>query len=104
MKDLSKYSYAELQELQRDIDRELGARRSETVKELRKQFQALAKESGIPLEEIIPPRMVASSKRKTAMYRHPEDPGKTWAGRGRQPFWVKEYLAQGGDLRDLRVD
>jgi DNA-binding protein H-NS len=28
-------------------------------------------------------------------YRHPDDPGRVWSGRGKTPRWVAELLAQG---------
>ena len=37
-----------------------------------------------------------------AVYRHPDDPSKTWSGRGRRPGWVNEALDAGRSLDDLR--
>jgi DNA-binding protein H-NS len=36
-------------------------------------------------------------------YRNPEKPSETWAGRGRQPAWVKLLLSLGMRLEDLTI-
>lgn len=40
------------------------------------------------------------AKPKDAGYRHP-DTGLTWSGRGKQPAWVRTWLASGKSLADL---
>jgi len=36
-------------------------------------------------------------------YRNPKDPDETWAGRGKQPRWVKERLRSGKKLADFLI-
>jgi len=36
-------------------------------------------------------------------FRNPEPPHQTWSGRGRQPRWVRELLAAGKTIDDLRI-
>jgi DNA-binding protein H-NS len=36
-------------------------------------------------------------------YRNPAPPHQTWAGRGRQPRWVRELLSAGKTIDDLRI-
>lgn len=36
-------------------------------------------------------------------YRHPDDPGKVWSGRGKTPAWVTELVAQ-GRLERARIE
>lgn len=36
-------------------------------------------------------------------YRHPDDPDKTWSGKGRTPKWIQEWEQQGGDREALRA-
>ena len=36
-------------------------------------------------------------------FRNPEPPHQTWSGRGHQPRWVRELLAAGKSLDDLRI-
>ena len=48
------------------------------------------------------------SSRKTpskvpAKYKNPNDPSKTWTGRGRKPKWVEELLEKGKTLESLAI-
>jgi DNA-binding protein H-NS len=36
-------------------------------------------------------------------YQNPELPSETWAGRGRQPYWIKAQLSLGTRLEDLAI-
>ena len=36
-------------------------------------------------------------------FRNPEPPHQTWSGRGHQPGWVRELLAAGKTIDDLRI-
>jgi DNA-binding protein H-NS len=36
-------------------------------------------------------------------FRNPEPPHQTWSGRGKQPHWIRELLARGKYLHDLRI-
>jgi DNA-binding protein H-NS len=36
-------------------------------------------------------------------YRNPDSPSETWAGRGRQPQWVKMQLRSGNRLDDFLI-
>lgn len=40
---------------------------------------------------------------KPARYANPKDPVQTWSGFGRQPDWVKDYVAAGGNKDDLLI-
>jgi DNA-binding protein H-NS len=37
-------------------------------------------------------------------YRNPQNAAETWAGRGRQPRWVRTHLRSGKKLEDLRIE
>lgn len=39
-----------------------------------------------------------------AKYRNSIDPSQTWSGKGRKPEWVNTYLANGGELENLRIE
>jgi DNA-binding protein H-NS len=36
-------------------------------------------------------------------FRNPADPSETWAGRGKQPRWLKAALKKGKNLEDFRI-
>jgi DNA-binding protein H-NS len=37
-------------------------------------------------------------------YRNPERPKETWAGRGKQPRWLKAQLISGKKLDDFKIE
>jgi DNA-binding protein H-NS len=37
-------------------------------------------------------------------YRNPQNAAQTWAGRGKQPRWVRAQLRSGKKLEDLRIE
>jgi DNA-binding protein H-NS len=37
-------------------------------------------------------------------FQNPDDPLKTWSGRGRSPRWVVELLAAGRRLEEFRIE
>jgi DNA-binding protein H-NS len=37
-------------------------------------------------------------------YQNPQNAAETWAGRGKQPRWVRAQLRSGKKLDDLRID
>lgn len=42
------------------------------------------------------PRSPATQARKAPLrFRHPDDPGLVWSGRGKTPLWVRDLQAQG---------
>lgn len=98
--DLSKLSIEELQTLAQDIETEIVTRRAAEKERVLNQMRELAASLGMTLEELVrgergvgaaaPPR-----------YRHPDNPGLTWSGRGKRPTWVNEALASGKTLDDL---
>ena len=36
-------------------------------------------------------------------FRNPNPPHQTWAGRGKQPYWLRELLATGKTIEDFRI-
>lgn len=36
-------------------------------------------------------------------FRNAEPPHQTWSGRGRQPHWMRELLARGKSIEDVRI-
>lgn len=106
--DLSKLKIPELQDLRRKIDKEIAGRRKGEQKKAKQELKAVAEKFGFALSELVGngSGAGASGKRRSATvrFRHPEDPKKTWSGRGRKPVWIKEWEARGGSLDDLRVE
>lgn len=98
--DLSKLSLEELQALARDIETEIVTRRAAEKERVLNQMRELAGSLGMTLEELLREERGTGSG-VAAKYRHPDNPGLTWSGRGKRPTWVNEALAAGKTLDDL---
>ena len=100
--DLSKLSVEELEALVRDAQAEIAARKEAERERVLQQVRELAASIGMSVEELL---KLQKGGRGTAeaKYRHPDDPGLTWSGRGKRPQWVSDALASGKTLADLTV-
>lgn len=99
--NLDKMSHEELVQLQKDVKKALATYEERRRKEALIEMQEVARRHGLDLADV-----VKGGKRGSVSapkYRHPENPELTWAGRGRQPRWVKEALQQGKTLEDMRI-
>ena len=101
--DLSKLSASDLRNLQDQVAQELKAREQEEVAEAREQIMAIAQRVGIPLKDLVMSAARVKGSKTGTRYRHPSDASLQWSGRGRQPRWIKEWLAAGHALDGLRA-
>lgn len=104
--DLSKLSLSDLKKLLTSIPAEIKKREKEEKTKAIKEIEAFAAERGFSLEELVGTSVIKTKKEKGTVavkYRHPEKADLTWTGRGRQPKWIAEYLAQGGTLAQVTV-
>jgi DNA-binding protein H-NS len=109
--DLSNYNLAELKGLQFDIEKEIKARQQDELRKAREQILAIAQDVGVPVAKLI--ARTAGAKKAAAKkdggqqgqarFRNPADGSQTWTGRGRQPKWIAEALADGKSLDDLKI-
>jgi len=54
--------------------------------------EALARDLGYSLAELVGTETKSSRAPAAAKYRHPKNPALTWSGRGRKPQWFVEAL------------
>ena len=82
-----------------EVQSMLEQKREERIAELKARMA----EDQAALAELQPQpaKMVNPS---TPKYRDPEKPENTWAGRGKQPGWLKEKLDAGASLDDFLID
>lgn len=77
----------------------LEQKREERIAELKARMAedqaALAELQPAPVKMVNP---------STPKYRDPAKPECTWAGKGKQPGWLKEKLEAGASLEDFLVD
>lgn len=106
--DLKGLSPKELQALIESARTQLTAVAASHAQETREKLIAAAKEAGYDLHELF--GLGKKGKRgagasagaaKIVKYRHPQNSAQTWAGRGKRPRWVNEWLSTGGSLEAL---
>jgi DNA-binding protein H-NS len=105
--DLGDYTLSELKGLQHDIERAIKERQQQEVRKAREQILAIAKETGVSVEELLgtteKKTKKGSGEKVQPKYQNPKDVSQTWTGRGRQPRWIAEALASGEKLDGLRM-
>jgi len=105
--DLSGYNLDELKGLQHNIDQEIKNRQHQGLQKAREQILAIAQEAGVSVEQLLSAgdKKLKSGKgqKVQARYQNPGDNNQTWTGRGRQPKWIAEGLANGRSLEDFRI-
>ncbi len=108
--DFSLFSAADLRDLESKLKLEIKKREHEEMLRARLQIIAIAQNAGIPLQDLVDG---ASKNRRTGpprgtkvgiKFRHPQFLHLTWSGRGRQPVWLRQALADGISWSALTVD
>ncbi len=103
--DLNELSLEELVALKGDVEKQISKIQRVKKSDILKKMNALAKEAGYSSVADV----VEGSGRKPRAdkgiklppkYRNPEDPDKTWSGKGRAPQWVLDYERKKGKKRD----
>lgn len=102
--DLSTLSLSDLKNLLQSLPAEIARREKAEKAEARKALEAFAAERGFSLSELVGDATEAKERAPVAVkYRHPTIADLAWTGRGRQPKWIVEFLANGGTLEQLSV-
>lgn len=104
--DISSLSLVELKSLLEQIPAEIKRREKEEKLKLRKEIEVLVQARGFALEDLIGKSSANEAKVRMPVavkYRHPQDASLSWTGRGRQPRWIVDYIANGGKLEQIAV-
>ncbi len=99
--NLSGMTAKELKALKRKIDKELQGREKIDKKKAREALRKTAKEFGFNLNELVGRSSGGAQSRPR--YQHPSDASLTWTGKGRQPKWIKDWIASGRSLAELEI-
>ncbi|MFU8882971.1 MAG: H-NS family nucleoid-associated regulatory protein [Rhodobacterales bacterium] len=102
--DLDDMSLSDLKALQKKATKAIENYEERQRLQALAALEAKAKELGFSLSELTGATQ-GKAKRKPAApkYRHPEDAGITWTGKGRQPAWFKQAVTSGVSPDDLLV-
>ncbi|MGL4237486.1 H-NS histone family protein [Tabrizicola sp.] len=101
--DLEALSLSELKKMQKDVAKAISTYEDRQKAEARAKVEALARELGYSLAELVVTETKSYRAPAAAKYRHPENPGLTWSGRGRRPQWFVEALEAGKTASDLAL-
>jgi DNA-binding protein H-NS len=105
MQDLSHYSIAQLRALEVEVIDELKTRHFLSVSKAREQILHIARSAGLSEKDLRSLKAPKNAKESTvqAKYRNPDDASQQWSGRGRQPGWVKAWIAAGKSMDDAKA-
>ncbi|WP_204113538.1 H-NS family nucleoid-associated regulatory protein [Shimia biformata] len=104
--DLTSMNSAELEKLQKDVEKALKSVRTREIEAARKAAEKAVAEFGLTLADVAGGGKPGKSRSKSvaaAKYRNPKAPEQVWSGRGRRPDWIKAALDSGADLDDLMI-
>jgi DNA-binding protein H-NS len=101
--NLEAMSLKELRQLQKDLAKAISTYEERRKAEARAKLEAIAKEMGFSLADLIGIEVKAARAPAVAKYRHPENAALTWSGRGRKPQWFADHINAGNDPSALAV-
>lgn len=89
-----------------EVQAALEQKREERIAELKAQVEADKARMAATEAELaaLQPQPTKMANPSTPKYRDPAKPENTWAGRGKQPGWLKEKLEAGASLEDFLID
>lgn len=101
--DFEALSLTELKKMQKDIAKAITTYDDRQKAEARAKVEAVARDLGYSLAELVGTHVKAPRARPDAKYRHPENPSLTWSGRGRRPKWFLDALASGNSVENMTI-
>lgn len=101
--NLEAMSLKELRQLEKDLAKAISTYEDRHKSEARAKLEAIAKEMGYALADLIGVEVKATRAPAAAKYRHAENAAVTWSGRGRKPQWFADHINSGKDPSDLAV-
>ena len=102
--DFEALSLSELKKMQKDVAKAISTFEGRQKAEALAKVEALARDLGYSLAELVGTATKSSRAPAAAKYRHPANPTLTWSGRGRKPQWFVEALEEGKTATELEID
>jgi len=105
MTEFQNLSENELQAVIVNAEKALKAKQAHKRKEIMNQIRELAASINVTVEIIEGEKSSARKGVKVPVkYRHPNDPSKTWTGRGVMPKWLQTFVEQGHDRSEFEIN
>ena len=101
--DLEALSLTELKKMQKDVAKAIYTYQDRQKAQARAKAEAFARDMGYSLAELVGTESKPKRTPVAPEYRHPEDSGVTWSGRGRKPLWFVAALDAGKSPEDLAI-
>lgn len=101
--DLKNMDLKELKSLQKEVAKAIENFEERNRQEALAAAQKAAEEKGFKLSDLMGGSGKKPKTKSAPKYAHPENPSKTWTGKGRKPAWVVEHLDGGGSLEDFAI-
>lgn len=95
--NLEAMALKELRQMQKDLAKAISTYEDRLKAEARAKLDAIAKEMGYSLADLIGAEVKATRAPAVAKYRHSENAAVTWSGRGRKPQWFADHVNAGKD-------
>ncbi len=104
MTDLQKLSINELQAVIENAEKELKHKQANERKEIIAKIKELAASINVTVEINEHEKKSTRKGGKVAIkYRHPDDPEKTWTGRGVTPKWMQALMESGRHRSEFEI-
>lgn len=101
--EISNLSLSELRQLQTDVQKQIKKSEQAEMSIAREKILAIAQGIGVSVNELMGTAAHAPKSKVAVQFRSPDDASLQWTGRGRQPNWVKTWVAEGKSLDLLKI-
>ena len=104
MTDYQNLSESELQAVIDSAEKALKNKQANKRKDIIAQIKELAASIDVVVEiHEADTKLTRKGVKVPVKYRHPEDPEKTWTGRGVMPVWLQTLINAGHDRSEFEV-
>lgn len=100
MINLDTMTLPELLEIQNQLPKLIARRLEEARIDVTHKAASLAAKHGLTLEDLVR----KGRKRQVRRYVNPADSDQVWSGVGSRPKWVRDWIASGHALDELKVN
>jgi DNA-binding protein H-NS len=103
--DFESLSLEELTHILKEVSKIVDRRVATEIGQYRSYAQKFAESVGLEIRGTgeKTKEEKGGSRKKTAIYKHPENDSLVWEGTGRKPKWLTDLLKSGRNLDDFRV-